>query len=110
MPVIHKARKNDVIVVETNSNYTDVLGKRTPYQYYFLAFAAKVTRKGIVEHWRKPGGMDFCLDKNQRVFVIVDVDRQRAAGELLRDAGFENHFDDPQKIRDVINDRVEALR
>jgi hypothetical protein len=110
MPVIHKARKNDVIVVETNSSHTDTLYKRVEYKYYFLAFAAKVTRKGIVERWRQPGGMDFCLDKNQRVFVIRDVDRQRAAGELLRDAGFKNHFDDPQKIRDVINDRVEALR
>ena len=110
MPVIHKARKNDVIVVETATSYTDTLYKRVEYKYYFLAFATKVTRKGIVERWRKPNGMDFCLDKNQRVFVIVDVDRQRAAGELLRDAGFENNFDDPQKIRDVINDRVEALR
>jgi hypothetical protein len=110
MPVINKARKNDVIVVETNSSHADALGRRTPYQYYFLAFAAKVTRRGIVERWRKPGGMDFCLDKNQRVFVISGVDRQRAVGELLRDANFENHFDDPQKIRDVINDRFEALR
>ena len=42
-----KARKGDVVAVETTSTYTDTKMRTRQNTYYFLARATKVSRQGV---------------------------------------------------------------
>jgi hypothetical protein len=109
-PAHRKVKRGAVVVVENNSSSTDIHGKKNRYQYYFLAYAHRVNRQGIVTEWRKPDShYSFSVDANQRILTI-DLDAYQAAAQDICSRTFDNYFGDPQKVRDLVNDRVEALR
>ena len=102
-----KAKRNDIIVIETRSSSTDSKMKITHYTHYALARAAKVNRQGIVEQYQKSDmNYPYSLDKNQRVLTITDPEKQAAARKLFATIT-DNWFSDAEAIKQAILGQLE---
>jgi len=102
-----KAKKGDIIVIETTSSSTDAKMKVTRYTHYALARAAKVNRQGIVIEYQKPDmGYPYTLDRGQRVMTIADPEKQAAARKLFETIK-DNWFPNAEAIKDAILQQVE---
>lgn len=102
-----KAKKGDIIVLETRSSSTDAKMKTTHYTHYALAQAAKVNRQGIVVEYQKPDmGYPYTLDKGQRVLTIADPEKQAAARRLFETVK-DNWFPTAEAIKDAILSQLE---
>jgi hypothetical protein len=107
--IMSKAKRNDIIAIESRHTSTDIKMKKHEYVSYFLAKAVKVNRQGIVVEYQKPDmGYAYTLDKGQRVLTIADPMKQAAARELFATIK-ENYFPDTQSLREAILDREMAL-
>lgn len=104
-----KAKRNDVIVIESRHTSTDAKMKKTEYVSYALAKAVKVNRQGIVEQYQKPDmGYAYTLDKGQRVMTINDPAKQAAAKDLFSTIR-ENYFPNAEAVKAAILEREAAL-
>lgn len=102
-----KAKRNDIIVLETRSSSTNSKMKVTHYTHYAFAKAAKVNRQGIVEQYQKPDmGHPYSLDKNQRVLTIADPEKQAAARRLFATIT-DNWFPDAETVKQAILEQLE---
>jgi hypothetical protein len=75
-----KAKKNEIVAIETQHTYHEISMEKTRYATWQLAQATRCNRQGIVERVRyEPNGPEYILDHNQRVFVIGGSNQDLAA-------------------------------
>lgn len=97
-----KAKRGDIVVLEGRHSATDAAMQVTRWNSYTLAYAARCTRKGIVERVvRQMNGNEYLIDQNQRVLTIDDPVKQEAAWRLFTDGGV-HRYDTAEEIRDAI--------
>jgi hypothetical protein len=75
-----KAKKNEIVAIQTQRSSTKMHGKTERYVTYNLAQATRCNRQGIVERVRyEPRGPEYTLDYNQRALVISGPNQDLAA-------------------------------
>lgn len=81
--VIIKAKKGDIVVIETKSSSTTINTMKVNYYSYFkIAKVVKADRQGRVTLYETPTSYPTSVSVNERVICIADPDRQAAAQRL----------------------------
>lgn len=98
--IANKAKKGDIVVIETKSSSTEInTMKVSHYSYFKLAKVSKADRQGRVTLYETPTSYPTSVSVNERVICISDPDRQAAAQRLygkIEDNWF-NKREDVQK-------------
>jgi len=75
-----KAKKNEIVAIQTQRPSTKMHGKTERCVTYRLAQATRCNRQGIVERVRyEPRGPEYMLDYNQSVLVISGPNQDLAS-------------------------------
>lgn len=96
-----KAKKGDIVVIETTTSITAKDFKTSKYTYYKIAKCAKADRQGRVTQIEFPHSPVYSLDATQRVICIADPDRQEAAKRLYANVK-DNYFGTREEIQKAV--------
>lgn len=95
--IANKAKKGDIVVIETKSSSTTIKTlKVNHYSYFKLAKVVKADRRGLVTLYETRTSYPTSVSVNERVICISDPDKQEAAQRLygkLEDNWFDKRED-----------------
>lgn len=99
------AKKNDFIAIEETHSMTAMHGKTTTYETFHLGKVIRSDRRGIVQEFKKIGGVKTSIGRDYRIMTIEKQDKQdlaRALAEKLETEPNKNHYPTAKHLIDAI--------
>jgi len=100
-----KAKKNDIIAIEETCSMTNLHSTTKTYEVLFLARVTRSDRQGIVQEFKKIGGIKCKAERPYRVMTIDNADKQalaQALAEKLEAEPNKNYYNNPKLLIDAI--------
>lgn len=100
--IVNKAKKGDIVVIETKSSSTEAKTfKVTHYSYFKIAKVTKADRQGRVTLYETPTSYPTSVSVNERVICITDPEKQAAAQRLYANIK-DNWFDKREDVQKAV--------